>query len=426
MKKILITAIMAALLLLPVNVLAATNVSSLSFDKVEDKIYEYNPAVKVFDQQLEILEETFDIQKDAMEDQISAVQTQLAAQIAQYDAQIMEYTGFIENYTNLQTASGDPNIDGFCQAQIDLYTGAKNAAVAAKALLQAGADDEADWEDDLDEDLKLAKQTARYSANLGRDTQVYLAQKNYLGYAALAPKLEEAKAQLDLLTKQQDIMKLKLSLGMATQANSDELQVNLENAKIGVDTLTRTMSDLKGSLNLALGQDYDNDLTLASLPGPDWEKIHNLNYDRDLEDAKDNNYKLKLLNVDYDNKDNAYDRADTSSEEDKADLERDNLKVQINDLERKIEFAFDQVSKNLLAKEDAYEVALGNYQLSTTNWNFIKIKYDLGMISSLDYLDAQNKYEVVQHQYQNAQQAILEAYTDYQWAVEGLIPSLNS
>ncbi len=180
-------------------------------------------------------------------------------------------------------------------------------------------------------------------------------------------------------------MKLKLSLGMATQANSDELQVNLENAKIGVDTLTRTMSDLKGSLNLALGQDYDNDLTLASLPGPDWEKIHNLNYDRDLEDAKDNNYKLKLLNVDYDNKDNAYDRADTSSEEDKADLERDNLKVQINDLERKIEFAFDQVSKNLLAKEDAYEVALGNYQLSTTNWNFIKIKYDLGMISSLDY-----------------------------------------
>ncbi len=174
-----------------------------SFDKVDDK-FGYNPAVKVF-YQSEILEETFDIQKDAMEDQISAVQTQLAAQIAQYDAQIMEYTGFIENYTNLQTASGDPNIDGFCQAQIDLYTGAKNAAVAAKALLQAGADDEADWEDDLDEDLKLAKQTARYSANLGRDTQVYLAQKNYLGYAALAPKLEEAKAQLDLLTKQQDL-----------------------------------------------------------------------------------------------------------------------------------------------------------------------------------------------------------------------------
>ncbi|HWQ71067.1 MAG TPA: TolC family protein [Desulfitobacteriaceae bacterium] len=426
MKKLLVTAIVSALLMLPTNVLAVTNVSSLSFDKLEDEIDEYNPAVKIYDRQLEIVEETFDIQKDAMEDQISAAQAELAAQIAQYDAQITDYTGFIENYTNLQTASGDPSVDAFCQAQIDLYTGAKNAAVAAKALLQAGADDEADWEDDLDDDLKLAKQTARYSANLGRDTQVYLAQKNYLGYAALSPKLEEAKAQLDLLTKQQDIMKLKLNLGLATQANADEFEVNIENAKIGVATLERTMNDLKGSLNLALGQDYDNDLTLAPLPEPDWEKIHNLDYGQDLRDAKDNSYKLKLLNVDYDSKDNEYDRADTSSEEDKADLERDNLKVQINDMERKIEFAFDQAYKDLLAKEDAYEVASGNYQLNTTNWNFTKIKYDLGMISSLDYSDAENKYEVVQHQYQSAQQDVLEAYTDYQWAVEGLIPSLNS
>ncbi len=424
MKKIIIAIVVTVLLMLPANVLAEPTTSkgsTLSFDNLEELISEYNPAVKISDRLLEILDQQYDLAEDLIDDQISAAQTALTAQIAQYDSQIASYASLIDYYTNINP---DP-------VKADTYTTAKNNLEAVKTLLQAQLnnvdDSEDDSEEELEEDFDLDKRQTRCQITLSRDTQVYLAQKSYLGYLTLSSKLQEAKDQLDLLNKNQDIMKLKVSLGMATQADLENFQVSLESAKLAVDGLEREISNAEGTLNLALGHDFNKQLTIEPLPALDWEKIHNINYEKDLESALAANYKLELLNVNSLKKGNEAERADEDSGEEKiAEIARENLEIQIEDMKRKIESAFDQAHKNLLAKEDAYEVALGNYQLSTTNWNFTKLKYDLGMISSLDYSDAQNKYEVVQHQYQNAQQAVLEAYTDYQWAVAGLIPSLNS
>lgn len=432
MKKVLAAAVVTALLWLPTNVVADTSSLSpltISFEMLEAEISENNISVQVADRLLEKLDHAYDYQEDQISNEMDSAQGQLKFQMAQLDGQVASYDSFIDIYTKIRDGSVDPAVIADCNAKIEIFNMAKNSIIEVKTELQDQLDElsdtEEDLEDNLEEDFDLNKDQARSQISLNRDSQIYLAQKNYLGYFTLAPKLQEARDQLDLLNKKQDVSKLMLSLGMTTQAELELLQAGIQNAELAVASLERNMNDIKGNLNLALGRDYDEELTLAPLPALDQEELSSVNLAEDLEEALDSNYNLKLMEIDLDKKDNEVDRADERSAEEMAEIDYENLELQIEDLKRKIEFTFNQAANNLTAKEDALAADLTIFNTSQTTWNFAALKYDLGMISHLDYLAAQNEYETAQHQYKSAQQSLLEAYTDYQWAVEGLIPSLS-
>lgn len=433
MKKVLVTAVVTAMLMVPANVMAETTTSkglTISFDNIEELISEYNPTVKVSNHLLDILEHQYDVNEDQIDDEVSQLKQSLTDQVTQYDIRIDNLNNFKDIYTMIKDQSSDESVIDDCEAKILEYNNEINTLMEAKTGLQAQEEDidemREDLEDELDEDYKLDKRETRCQISLNCDTQVYQAQMNYLGYLEHCPELKEARNQLELLNKKQDAMNLKQSLGMTTQADLDELQVDIKNAELKVDSLEREMNDIEGSLNLALGKDYDKELTIEPLPDLDWEKIRNIDYEEDLENALSENYNLKLKKVDLANMENEADRADDSDEEDIADIQSEDLEIQIKEMKRKIELAFNQAHQDLLTKENALEVNFADYNNGITSLNQAKIKYEIGLISYLDYLEAQNNYDIVEHQYQNSQQAVLEAFTVYQWVVKGLIPSLNS
>ena len=432
MKKVLAAVIVSTLLWLPTNVVADTSSPSpltISFEMLEAEISENNISVQVADRLLDKLDHAYDYREDQISLEMDSAQGQLNFQIAQMDGQVASYNSFIDIYTKIRDGSVDPAVIADCNAKIEIFNMAKNSVAAVKAELQDQLDElddlEEDLEDELDEDYDLDKQQARSQIALNRDSQIYLAQKNYLGYFTLAPKVQEARNQLDLLNKKQDVSKLMVCLGMTTQAELELLQAGLQNAELAAESLERNLNDIKGNLNLALGRAYDDELILTALADLDQEKIRDVNYEEDLESVLSENYNLKLMEIDLDKKDNEVDRADERSAEEMAEIDYENLELQIEDLKRKIEFTFNQAANDLTSKEDALAAGLTSFNTSQTTWNFAALKYDLGMISHLDYLAAKNEYETAQHQYKSAQQSLLEAYTDYQWAVEGLIPSLS-
>lgn len=232
------------------------------------------------------------------------------------------------------------------------------------------------------------------------------AQASMISYFQQQNDLESAKDNLTLLEAQYQSVLTKKGVGMATEVDVLSAQEAIENAKVSIEKLTASIEKTRQSLCIMLGWSYNASPEIREIPPVDLEKIGAMNPEADKAKALENNYALKINKRKLQNA--------------TAELTKQSLTRTIADNEQQIGSDLIKKYQEVLHAKAAYDQAVADYQLESKNMDSAERKYQVRMLSSLQYLQQQNAYNTKNIAVKNAELTLYQAIQTYENAVNGL------
>lgn len=197
------------------------------------------------------------------------------------------------------------------------------------------------------------------------------------------------------------------SLNMVTQADVWTAQQQVQNMEANLASVDANIKKLRQSLCVMTGWSYDANPEIMALPAVDVSRIDAMNPTEDLVKAKENNYTLKI------DKRKLANASGASTEK--------TLKKTVDEEEQKLGAAFNNQYQAVLQAKTAYDQANTDYELAVKTMDTAQRKYDLKMLSELEYLQAKATFVDKQVAKTSADMKLLLAIETYNWAVRGLL-----
>jgi len=270
---------------------------------------------------------------------------------------------------------------------------------ASSAVSAAKADKAAD---DNTEDLEIYKLTYdKEEANL-----VAAAQTSMVSYFQQNFELEKSKNSLELLDAQYQAALAKQSAGMATQMDVLTAQENIQNAQASIEKQSASAEETRQKLCVMLGWKYNDNPEIREVPAVDMEHITAMNPETDKEKALQNNYTLKINKRKLENA--------------RADITKETLKRTISSNEQNINTDLVKDYQAVLQAKAAYEQAVAEFDLESKNMDTAQRKYQVRMLSPLDYQKQKNTYNTKSIAIKTAELTLFQAVQTYDNAVNGL------
>ncbi len=273
---------------------------------------------------------------------------------------------------------------------------------ASYAVSAAKADKEAD---DNTEDLE----TYRLTYDQTEADLVATAQTSMISYFHQKNEMERSKVNLELLEAEYQAVLAKQSAGMATQMDVLLVQENIYNAKGSIDKLYASTEETRQKLCIMLGWKYDDNPEIMEIPAVDMDRIPFIDLEADKQIAFQNNYSLKI---------NKRKLANAS-----ADITKETLKRTISSNEQNINAAIVSNYQTILQSKAAYDQAVGEYNLESTNMNTAQQRYQVGMLSALDYQKQNNAYVTKSIAVRSAELTLFQTIQAYDNGIAGLASS---
>lgn len=198
-----------------------------------------------------------------------------------------------------------------------------------------------------------------------------------------------------------------LSLNMVTQADVWTAQQQVQNMEASLASVDANIKKVKQSLCVMTGWAYDANPEIMALPAVDVSRIDAMNPAEDLVKVKENNYTLKI------NKRKLANATGGSTEK--------TLKKTVEEDEQKLGAAFNNQYQSVLQAKTAYDQAKTDYELAVRTMDTAQRKYDLKMLSELEYLQAKAAFVEKQITMSSADMKLLQAIETYDWAIRGLL-----
>lgn len=271
-----------------------------------------------------------------------------------------------------------------------------------------------------DANNEMAARNAQVSADKNvQDLQVYQltydqqeaslvasAQSSMIAYFQQNHELENAKESLELLKAVYDSTVLRQSAGMATQVDVLTALENVQNAQTAIDKLTAAIDQTRQTLCVMLGWKYNDMPEIREIPPVDMERIAAINLEQDKAAALENNYTLKI---------------------NKRKLGNAIAGITIESLNKAIESNVQNINADMvknhqavLQAKAAYDQAAAEFELESKNMGTAQRKFDIGMLSRLEYLQQKNTYNSKSTGIKTAELALAQAVQTYENGVKGL------
>lgn len=275
----------------------------------------------------------------------------------------------------------------------DPVSDAKSAVSAAKADKEA---------DDNTEDLEIYRLTYdQAEANL-----VAAAQASMISYFQQTYELERSKINSELFEAEYQAALAKQSAGMSTQVDVLTAQENIQNSRGAIGKLCASAEETRQKLCVMLGWKYNDIPEIMDIPAVDMERTSLINPETDKEKAVQNNYTLKINKRKLENA--------------SADITKETLKRTISSDEQNINTALVKDYQAVLQAKAAYDQAIGEYNLECKNMDTAQQKYQLRMLSPLDYQRQKNVYNTKRIAVKSAELTLFQAVQTYDHGVNGL------
>lgn len=197
------------------------------------------------------------------------------------------------------------------------------------------------------------------------------------------------------------------SLNMVTQADVWTAQQQVQNMEANLASVDANIKKVRQSLCVMTGWSYDANPEIMALPAVDASRIAAMNPTEDLVKAKENNYTLKI------DKRKLANASGGSTEK--------TLKKTVEEDEQKLGAAFNNQYQAVLQAKTAYDQAKTDYELAVKTMDTAQRKYDLKMLSELEYLKEKAAFVEKQVTLTSADMKLLQAIETYDWAVRGLL-----
>lgn len=243
--------------------------------------------------------------------------------------------------------------------------------------------------------------------------------KNQKGIVVSTQNLFNSYNQLrvnaDLIQKNVEVMEVaanavqtQASIGMATQADVLKAQKNLQSIK---STQTETLSSLetlRQNLCMMTGWSYNAQPKIKEVPQADLAAIDQINLEADRQKALENNYDLQYSR-----------RALNNMQENSTD--KKNQERTVKNLEQSISASMTNLYNDIQQKKIAWQLAQAELATEQQSMSATETKRGLGMVSDLEYLQAQSSFLGKQIAEKTANMALFQAVETYNWAVNGYL-----
>lgn len=243
--------------------------------------------------------------------------------------------------------------------------------------------------------------------------------KNQKGIVVSTQNLFNSYNQLrvnaDLIQKNVEVMEAaanavqtQASIGMATQADVLKAQKNLQSIK---STQTETLSSLetlRQNLCMMTGWSYNAQPEIKEVPQADLAAIDQINLEADRQKALENNYDLQYSR-----------RVLNNMQENSTD--KKNQERTVKNLEQSISASMTNLYNDIQQKKIAWQLAQAELATEQQSMSAAETKRGLGMVSDLEYLQAQSSFLGKQIAEKTANMALFQAVETYNWAVNGYL-----
>ncbi len=296
--------------------------------------------------------------------------------------------------------------DQFAQSYRDAANDMRDAIDGENAIADAGSEMAArNAEASADrnvEDLQVYQLTYdQQEANL-----VASAQSSMIAFFQQNHELESAKDSLELLKAVYDSTVLRQSAGMATQVDVLTALENVQNSQTAIDKLTATVDQTRQNLCVMLGWKYNDMPEIRQIPSVNMEQIASINLEQDKAAALENNYTLKI---------NKRKQGNAT-----ANVTSESLKRTIESNVQSINADMVKSYQAVLQARAAYEQAAAEFELESKNMETAQRKFDIGMMSRLEYLKQKSTYNSKSTVIKTAELALFQAVQTYENGVKGL------
>lgn len=194
------------------------------------------------------------------------------------------------------------------------------------------------------------------------------------------------------------------SLGMATATDVQAAEKALQSARGQLKILDDTMTNLRQQMCVMTGWSYDADMQLGDVPAPDFAKVQAMDLERDLERAIGNNYTL----------------IEQRGISGKGDANRTAKFRIMDDTEAQVKIQLESAYQGILESRTAYEAANVAFQSAQITMNGNDLKYQMGMLGNLEYLQLKMAYLQQKAAARTAALSLTQAIENYGWIVQGL------
>ena len=225
----------------------------------------------------------------------------------------------------------------------------------------------------------------------------------------------QLRANADLIQKNVEVMEAaanavqtQASIGMATQADVLKSQKNLQSIKATQTETLASLETLRQNLCMMTGWSYDAQPEIKEIPQADLASVDQLNLEVDRQKALENNYDLQYSR-----------RALNNMQENSTD--KKNQERTVKNLEQSISASMTNLYSDIQQKKIAWQLAQAELATEQQSMSATETKRSLGMVSSLEYLQAQSSFLGKQIAERTANMSLFQAVETYNWAVNGYL-----
>ncbi|MEY8394459.1 TolC family protein [Lachnospiraceae bacterium 45-P1] len=259
--------------------------------------------------------------------------------------------------------------------------------------------------EDAAEGKSAAGSSAIRALRITRDKKTKEARALMRDYETLAAQSEIADKNLEIAELSYETAKRQMELGLysAEDVLSAEEALNAARAK-AASAKTAYVSG-KQELIKMLGWSYDGNPEIRKIPEPDLEAISGYDPSRDEVKAIENN--ITLFET----------RMSSSKSQGGANKKARNIQEQ----ENSVRSSLDLLYRDVMQKKAAYEAAALQYTAARADKAAADRRHGLGMVSSQQYLTAENTWLSEKAAYEAVGLSLTAAMEEYEWAVKGLL-----
>ncbi|MDR1961053.1 MAG: hypothetical protein LBQ16_02080 [Gracilibacteraceae bacterium] len=240
--------------------------------------------------------------------------------------------------------------------------------------------------------------SASLSVEKAGDSLVSAMEGLYISYNSLREQRLALETKRALLEKSLAIARLQQNLGMNITIDVTRAEIGLREMDNGLTQLKNSEEALVRQINVNIGQDAGHALRVGSVPVINSEAVSAIDWAADTEKYSDRSYDVRSALQADDDHGIAYARAGY----------KENMR---------------SLYMTLIDKQRALAVASASQTAAGQQFAFAALKYELGMMSEVQYLSEKSAFQDADAAYKTAYNDFYQAYNNYEWGTFGLTAS---
>lgn len=389
MKRIGVLILSALLIIINLTsaVSAKTNGIRVSLDNIGDIMLEYSPDMKIANNNFKIAEENYD--------------------------------DLLDNVKDLEDSQKDLN-----NKKDDLQKKYDQAVSSSQSQEQIGS-----IKDELDKikglikdantslnDLEEKKDKAKYTLRISRiqydqsvEKLVFSAQQEYIDYLDTLYKKELKKDEVTFQQKKNDTNKMKYEMGFISKKEYTSNLIDNTDVDNSLEELNRKEEIAIKNLHLSLGIPTNTEIIVNNDINADLDKISKLKFQDDLEMMLDNNYTIKIKDIELDEEEDVDDN----------DYLIDNAEIYLEQEKNNAKLEFEKQYNILMTSYNTIKNSNVKLNENQNDFSVMQAKYNYGFVSKNQTDDLERELNTKKSDFVSEKNSLYVNYLRYLQMKEG-------